>query len=145
MCTQPATPSAPPGHSPSVLSPPTFHSPAWPQDEALKIFVATVPVLLDSLFKVCSGRGSNKDKQPLPGAWGMGLRAPTLLWRLGPSCLPCCVHPSMPAEHLLLFAVLTLLFHAFPPLPDPPQVWIFVGLNKADPAAAVTLKQMDRH
>ena len=25
------------------------------------------------------------------------------------------------------------------------QVWIFVGLNKADPAAAVTLRQMDRH
>lgn len=45
------------------------------EDEALKIFVATVPVFFDSLFKV----------------------------------------------------------------------WIFVGLNKADPAAAVTLKQMDRH
>jgi hypothetical protein len=25
------------------------------------------------------------------------------------------------------------------------QVWIFIGLNKQDPAAAVTLKQMDRH
>ncbi|PRW20451.1 Chloroplast envelope membrane [Chlorella sorokiniana] len=45
------------------------------EDELIHIFVATVPVLLDSLFKV----------------------------------------------------------------------WIFVGLNKADPAAAVTLRQMDRH
>ncbi|PSC69171.1 Chloroplast envelope membrane [Micractinium conductrix] len=45
------------------------------EDEALKIFVATVPVFFDSLFKV----------------------------------------------------------------------WIFIGLNKEDPAAAVTLKQMDRH
>lgn len=31
------------------------------------------------------------------------------------------------------------------PPPDPLQVWIFIGLNKEDPAAAVTLKQMDRH
>lgn len=45
------------------------------EDEGLKIFVATIPVLLDTLFKV----------------------------------------------------------------------WIFTGLNKVDPAAAVTLKQMDRH
>lgn len=25
------------------------------------------------------------------------------------------------------------------------KYWIFVGLNKIDPAAAVTLRQMDRH
>jgi hypothetical protein len=25
------------------------------------------------------------------------------------------------------------------------KYWIFVGLNKEDPAAAVTLRQMDRH
>jgi CemA family len=25
------------------------------------------------------------------------------------------------------------------------KYWIFVGLNRADPAAAVTLKSMDRH
>lgn len=41
-----------------------------------------------------------------------------------------------------LRVTLPLLAH---PLPAAAQVWIFVGLNKADPAAAVTLKQMDRH
>ena len=43
----------------------------------------------------------------------------------------------------IMFALI-LVPYAWP-LRSHLQVWIFVGLNKADPAAAVTLRQMDRH
>lgn len=59
--------------------------------------------------------------------------------------------PSAHAPHLrwgaplppIMFALI-LVPYAWP-LRSHLQVWIFVGLNKADPAAAVTLRQMDRH
>lgn len=63
------------------------------------------------------------------------------------ACCVCCLATSLlrcHGQHAIgrLASVLTHCnVSAFTAL----QVWIFVGLNKADPAAAVTLRQMDRH
>ena len=105
--------------------------PACLQSESLKIFVAIVPVFFDSLFKV---------------------RRSACATCLFLACLPClpglrgnCTRPHNPAQQALTLPALpALVCLALPALPVM-QVWIFIGLNKQDPAAAVTLKQMDRH
>ena len=48
------------------------------------------------------------------------------------------LHAQKDGLHLFVATVPVILDSLF-------KYWIFVGLNKIDPAAAVTLRQMDRH
>ena len=103
--------------------------------------MATVPVLADSLFKVRVGAAQLARRGAVCGVGMLGLLRHRLSQRgwhtaqlpraqraapLGTPCfLPVCSLVTCPCART--------------------QVWIFLGLNKADPAAAVTLRQMDRH
>lgn len=102
------------------------------QDEALKIFVATVPVLFDSLFKVGCG-------EHLRGRFRGNGHRPSISR-----------HPARPTSSfgsVLADGAVDVSGCVLCPPGSRSwlQVWIFIGLNKQDPAAAVTLKQMDRH
>ena len=92
--------------------------------------MAIVPVFFDSLFKV---RG------------GCCVCAAGSVPPARPGLLCCCVASSNRKTPLNRPLTLPTALPCLPARLPMLQVWIFIGLNKQDPAAAVTLKQMDRH